>query len=162
VFKHILVPIDGSPCSLNALDIAANFARDQHAQLTICTVVDPAGAVAISFEATMAAACLDALDEKAKALLYEATLRARSDSADTALLQGPTVDSILEHCKACSADLIVVGSHGRGGLSRLLIGSVAEGIIRNAEVPVMVVRQVPVTHATRTPSQAQQAASQPS
>ncbi len=160
MFKHIVVPIDGSACSLNALEVAARFAREQQARLTICTVVDPARAAAMSFgEATMAAACLDALDDEATAMLERACEHAKTIcSADVAFLEGPTVETIVEYVKSTAADLIVIGSHGRSGLPRLFIGSVAEGVIRNANVPVMVVRQVPVTQrATATV----QAAAQP-
>lgn len=165
MFKHILVPIDGSDCSLGALEMGAQFARDQQAQLSICTVVDPAKAAAMAFgEATMAAACLDALDEEGKALIEDAAAQV-SDirSAETQLLQGPTVEAIIEHAKRLPADLLVIGSHGRSGLPRLFLGSVAEGVLRHATIPVMVVRQLPVTQTFRVksvePEQAKKAAS---
>lgn len=159
MFKHILVPVDGSDCSLNALDTAAGFACEQQARMTICMVVDPAKAAAMAFgEAGMAAACLDALDDEGKALLAAAAERVRATCpAATQLLEGPTVEAIMEYARSSGADLIVLGSHGRSGLPRLFIGSVAEGVIRNATIPVMVVRQVPVTHAPAK----QQAATQP-
>ena len=145
MFKHILVPIDGSDCSLYALEIAASFAREQQARLTVCTVVDPAKAAAMAFgEATMAAACLDALDDEGKALVEDAVARVRQMwPADVTVLDGAPVDTIVDFAREGGADLIVIGSHGRSGLSRLFLGSVAEGVIRNAAVPVMVVRHVP-------------------
>jgi nucleotide-binding universal stress UspA family protein len=146
MFKHILVPIDGSDCSLHALEIAAQFAREQQARLSVCTVVDPAKAAAMAFgEASMAAACLDALDEEGKALVEDAAARVHDIwAADVAVLDGAPVDTILDHQRETGADLIIIGSHGRTGLPRLFLGSVAEGVIRNAPVPVMVVRQLPL------------------
>lgn len=159
MFNHILVPIDGSDCSLGALDVAAQFARDQRARLSICTVVDPAKAAAMAFgEATMAAACLDALDEEGKALLEGAAVQVRDISpAEVQLLEGPTVESIIDYAKTLGADMLVIGSHGRTGLPRLFLGSVAEGVLRHAAIPVMVVRQVPVTQTFRVHADAEKA-----
>lgn len=149
MFKHILVPIDGSDCSQHALDMAAAFAREQHARLTICTVVDPAKAAAMAFgEASMAAACLDALDDEGKGLVQDAAGRVQAIwAAEVAVLDGAPVDSIIEYAREAGSDLIIIGSHGRSGLPRLFLGSVAEGVIRNAASPVMVVRHVPVAAA---------------
>ena len=155
MFKHILVPIDGSDCSQHALDVAAAFAREQQARLTICTVVDPAKAAAMAFgEASMAAACLDALEDEGKGLVQDAAGRVQAIwPADVAVLDGAPVDSIIEYAKEACIDLIAIGSHGRSGLPRLFLGSVAEGVIRNATAPVMVVRQVPVISRASTPAQ---------
>jgi nucleotide-binding universal stress UspA family protein len=143
MFKHLLVPIDGSECSLRALDVAAAFACDQQARVTICTVTDPFKAAAMSFgEASMAAACLDALDEEANLRLKSARERvSASCTPETALLEGPAVGAILEFAGTCGADVIVMGSHGRTGLQRIVLGSVAEGVLRGAPVPVLIVRQ---------------------
>lgn len=154
MFKHILVPIDGSDCSLYALEIAAAFAREQQARLTVCTVVDPAKAAAMAFgEASMAAACLNALDDEGKALVQDAAKRVQAVTpADVAVLDGAPVDAITDYSHQIGADLVIIGSHGRTGLPRLFLGSVAEGVIRNASAPVMVVRQLPLAkhHAAKT------------
>lgn len=149
MFKHILVPIDGSDCSLQALEVAAKFAREQQARLTICTVVDPAKASAMAFgEASMAAACLDALDEEGKALVQDAAGRVQVIwPSDVEVLDGAPVDSIVDYARQGQVDLVIIGSHGRSGLQRLFLGSVAEGVIRNAAMPVMVVRHVVVTQS---------------
>ncbi|HEY9179142.1 MAG TPA: universal stress protein [Candidatus Baltobacteraceae bacterium] len=142
MFKHILCPIDGSQGSLQALDIAATLAAEQHATLTICTVVDAGQAAAMAFgDPGMSAACYNALEDEHKQALAGAAARiAHIASAGTRALNGPTVPAIVEYAKRNSADLIVTGSHGRSGISRALLGSVAEGILRHAPAPVMVVR----------------------
>ena len=61
-------------------------------------------------------------------------------SADTCLEEGPSVTTILEVARDQHADLIVMGSHGRGGITRVLLGSVTEGVLRHTHVPVMVTR----------------------
>jgi nucleotide-binding universal stress UspA family protein len=159
MFKHILVPVDGSDCSLYALDMAASFAREQQARLSICTVVDPAKAAAMAFgEAAMSAACMNALDDEGKVLVQDAAARIRATwVADVEVLDGAPVDSIVEYARETSVDLIIVGSHGRSGLSRLVLGSVAEGVIRNAASPVMVVRHVAAHHSAGDKAEVAQA-----
>lgn len=142
MFKHILCPIDGSETSLQALDVAAKLAAEQNAQLTVCTVVDPAKAAAMAFgDAPMTAACFDALDEEAHCTVADAATRVKeSVAADVATLEGQAVLCITDYAAANACDLIVMGSHGRGGIQRALIGSVADGVLRHAHVPVMVIR----------------------
>lgn len=144
MFKHILVPTDGSECSFQALEVAAQFASEQRARLTVFTVVDPARAAAMTFgEASMAAACLDALDAEGEALVRDAASRISVTwPAEVAVLEGTPVQTIVDYVRESGADLVIIGSHGRSGLQRLLLGSVAEGVIRSAGVPVL------VAHAT--------------
>jgi|SRR5579872_1124291 len=146
MFKHILCPVDGSECSVEALTLAAKLATEQRAQLTICTVVDPAKAASMAFgDPPMTAACLTALDEEATQLVKDATARVHDvDVVEGVSLDGQTVDSIVTYASAHTCDLIVMGSHGRAGLSRALLGSVAEGVVRRAHVPVLIVRRAPV------------------
>lgn len=154
MFKHILVPIDGSDCAYHALEMAAAFAREQQARLSVCTVVDPAKAAAMAFgEAQMAAACLDALDDEGKSLVEHAATRVKTIyDCDTVVLDGAPVEGIVEFAHRNGVDLIVIGSHGRTGLPRLFLGSVAEGVIRAAYSPVLVVRQVAVTKGAEEPA----------
>jgi nucleotide-binding universal stress UspA family protein len=142
MFKHLLCPIDGSESSIEALDAAARFAADQHADLTICTVVDAARAAAMSFgDPRMTGACMDAMESEATAMLNDAAARVQGiTAANQIALQGLPVDSIVEYAANNGCDLIVMGSHGRSGLSRALLGSVAEGVLRHATIPVMILR----------------------
>jgi nucleotide-binding universal stress UspA family protein len=67
-------------------------------------------------------------------------LRAKGHTVDTLLVPGPTVQTILEQAEKLDADVIVMGSHGRGKLSDLLVGSVSAGVIRKSPVPVVPAR----------------------
>ena len=142
MFTHILCPIDGSNESLLALDAAAELACEQGAGLTICTVVSPARASAMAFcEPSMSAACFDALDKEAKAMVDTACVRVNATiPAQAVSLSGAPVDVIVDYAAASQCDLIVMGSHGRSGISRALLGSVAKGVVRHAAVPVLIVR----------------------
>ena len=66
-------------------------------------------------------------------------LRAKGHTVDTLLVPGPTVQTILEQAEKLDADVIVMGSHGRGKLFDLVVGSVSAGVIRKSHVPVLVV-----------------------
>lgn len=142
MFKHILCPIDGSAGSLRALDVAARLAAEQQAELTVCIVVDPSQAAAMAFgDPGMSAACYAALEEEAKQTLSDGAVRASATIlAKRIVLTGQTVPAIVEYSTRHICDLIVMASHGRTGIQRALIGSVAEGVVRHASVPVMIIR----------------------
>lgn len=142
MFRHIVCPIDGSGLSLQALDTAAQFAAEQCASLTVCTIVDPAKAAAMAFgDPGMSAACFEAMREEGKALVEDAVTRVQPViEAHTVILDGQPVQSILDYTASGNFDLIIMGSHGRSGIQRALLGSVAEGVLRHATLPVMIVR----------------------
>ena len=142
MFTNILCPVDGSDTSLEALYTAARLAQEQHAKLTICMAVDAAKASAMAFgDPGMSAACYDALYEEARATLESMAQRVPGAQPDRLLVEGSTVEAIVEAANSRNCDLIVIGSHVRTGISRALLGSVAEGVLRAAKVPVMVVRR---------------------
>ncbi len=144
MFKHILVAVDGSECAAKALDAAASLAKALGAQCTACTVVDiirAASSMTIA-SADVVQTYFEALREDAKHVLQQAAERARAAgvSIDTQIVEGYPAEDIVAFGKKCNADLIVMGSHGRTGIQRLLLGSVAEAVVRSAPVPVLVVR----------------------
>lgn len=142
VFKHILCPVDGSPASLEALDAAAKLAAEQRSRLTICMALAPSQAAAMAYgDPRMIGACLDALDSEAAQIVESASRRvAATIEAQTATITGSTIAAIVDYATSNACDLIVMGSHGRGGIQRALLGSVTEGVMRHSNVPVMVIR----------------------
>jgi nucleotide-binding universal stress UspA family protein len=143
VFHHILVPIDGSPQAGAALELAMRLASDQGARVTVCTVEAPVLESIISPDAIPNPALDVRVDEEAHALVQRAAerLQAAGVPCDTAVLDGSPVAAIVAAASSAAADLIVMGTHGRSGIARALLGSVAAGVIRMAPVPVL------VTHA---------------
>ena len=137
----ILVPVDGSACSLEALDVAVGFAAALGSDVIVCHVVDLARAATLSGgEAQLVAGCLEELQAEARALVADAENRVAGRvpvSAQTA--EGAPVAEIERLAAEIEPTFIVIGSHGRTGLSRLLMGSVAEGVVRSAPAPVMVI-----------------------
>jgi len=144
MYQRILVPVDGSETSDKALQEALKLVAGQPAQLLLLHVVED-----MQF--------LDAEGYVNYAELRELTLnmgkRMLDKAAEIATQAGITADSklveaagkrianvITAEAKDWPADLVVIGTHGRSGFSHLLFGSVAEGVVRGASVPVLLVR----------------------
>ena len=144
-FKKILVPVDGSAPSDEAVKLAIIVARDQGAALTFLHVLEVARIIAMTSVPAVGvdpSFAVTAERESGEEALRRAVADAKAAkiAADTVMDEGGSVDSILDAARKQHADLIVIGSHGRGGIARALLGSVAEGVLRRADVPVLVTR----------------------
>ncbi|HTU83468.1 MAG TPA: universal stress protein [Candidatus Acidoferrales bacterium] len=138
----ILVPVDGSEPSLRAVDEAAELAKVAGTGIVVAHVVDPAKAAMLTYgNPQFVAGCLDAIREEGRELLEAARVRARGhvERVETRLIQGSPGQEIVKLAREIGATWIVMGSHGRTGLARLLVGSVAEDVLRHAGVPVLIV-----------------------
>jgi nucleotide-binding universal stress UspA family protein len=139
-FRHILVPTDFGECAEQALEIAIGLATKLDAKLTLLHVCElPVSAYAMYAQGLYFP--MDELEAAAKKALEEATakLLTRMPNAESILASGTAVEQILSARKERNADLIVMGTHGRRGLSRVLLGSVAEKTVRLCPVPVLTV-----------------------
>ena len=147
MYQRILVPVDGSATSMLGLHEAIGLAADQHARLCILNVIDELILVptADGFPMTGADDLIDSLRlEGRTALDVGAALAAKRDvKVECAQLEsrGNLVSEvILKQVRKWRADLIVMGTHGRRGFNRLLMGSDAERVLREAPVPMLLVR----------------------
>jgi nucleotide-binding universal stress UspA family protein len=144
MFKSILVAVDGSEASNVAQKLALDLAADQHASVVFVHAVE-LSKVAASFEpfsGANAGLAIDAAYDDAKVTLKsaeEAANRVRVPCT-CKTVEDDCVNAILDTAREAHADLIVVGTHGRGGLVRAVLGSVAEGVARRATVPVLIAR----------------------
>jgi len=147
MYQRILVPIDGSPTSERALQEAIKLA-DGKAQLRLIYVVEQAYPLdAEGYAFIDYAALQEAVRSTGERTLAQAAEKVKrsGNTAETALLDVPgerAATAIDDEATSWNADLIVIGTHGRSGLSRLLLGSVAEQVVRGASVPVLLVRGV--------------------
>lgn len=141
VYERILVPTDGSPTSERALRHAADLAAALGANLLIVTVLDIATYAGLPME-TAWEGIDDVLRSDARTALTDAerVLEDRGVDAETHLLEGKPNREIVRFAERADCDLIVMGTRGRGGIDRLLLGSVAEAVVRSADVPVTTVR----------------------
>jgi nucleotide-binding universal stress UspA family protein len=139
---RVLVPFDGSPLSRRALDCAASWHPD--AEVTVLYVIDPMDAVYEAEWKGLPAARTwhERARELADAACASASDRAaaRGIDVETAVAVGRPSRAILRYVTDHDHDLVVMGSHGREGASRLVLGSVAERVLRRSPVPVTVVR----------------------
>ena len=146
MYKRILVAVDGSDTSQLALQEAVNLIKESGGQLRIVHVVDE-----VTFdlyqEVVDPGEIQKAITKAGEAILSKAQIavRAAEVKAETRLLEieklGRRVpDMIAQEADAWPADLIVIGTHGRHGFNHLLMGSVAEGVVRIATKPVLLIR----------------------
>jgi nucleotide-binding universal stress UspA family protein len=139
VTKRIVVGVDGSKSSHKALSWALDEARARHAQLTVVHAWIPAMFGAIEFAAPVLG--IETFEATAKRTVDEALAESDVDglagSVDTAIVEGGAARAILHAAE--DASLIVVGSHGRGAVAGMLLGSVSQQVIHHAGCPVVVV-----------------------
>ena len=144
MFKHLLVPVDGSATSELAVDKAIGLARAFSGKVSVLYVIDPYpfSGVGEGF-AYGQEAYLNAARAEAETALAAArrTVEAAGVPVSTSVIESHVVwRGILNAAAAGNADLIVMGSHGRSGIEKLMLGSVAQRVVAQAPVPVLVVR----------------------
>jgi len=135
--KTILIPLDGSRLAELALAPAVELARDRGAKLVLLRAAEAHTTVADPTEAQVTVV--------REAEEYLTALRARMlaggvAEVETSVWYGPPAEAIVEATRYRGADLIVMSSHGRSGLGRLVLGSVAETVLRSTLTPVLLIR----------------------
>lgn len=139
-FRRILLAVDDSPIAAHAADVGAELAKAMGAQLGFVHVVDPAQSV-IPESGIPAAEFLARAKEDGARLLADFRARAALDPPALEFVAvGKPAAEIAKTAKEWPADVIVIGSHGRHGVQRALLGSVAEAVMRHAPCSVLVVR----------------------
>jgi nucleotide-binding universal stress UspA family protein len=149
-FRRAVVAVDDSEPARAAVDVAIAFAQFNKIALRFVTVLDTVELVErASLYGYDPRPISDEMRADAAPVLEAAAQAARVAGIDveTALVEGHPVATLVEELK--NADLGIMGSHGRQGLQRLMLGSVAEDIVRGSPVPVLVVRRDETLAATR-------------
>ena len=144
MYQHILVPVDGSTTSDRALQETLKLARQQSAQLELVHVVEDMR-LWDSDSYINYAELQETIRSNGNKMLAHAQMvvQLAGMAADVKLLEANgerIANVIIAEAKRWPADLIVIGTHGRSGFSRLLFGSVAEGVVRVAQTPVLLIR----------------------
>lgn len=144
MYQRIVVPVDGSETSRKALQEAIKLAQLFHARLKLVHVVENArvfdaeGMVDYAALREVATKGGELILTRAKEMAEQAGVK-----TETALLEAGgdrNENVIVSDARQWLAELIVIGTHGRSGISRLLFGSVAEGVVRGATMPVLLIR----------------------
>ena len=146
MFKHILVPVDGSETSMKAVAKASGLAKAFGSAVTALYVIDPYPFTGVGADfAYGQAQYLSAATAEANAALAaakSAVTQAGVAVVNTMVGEGHAVhDGIQRAVESTGADLIVIGSHGRRGLEKLVLGSVTQKVLGVSRVPVLVVRE---------------------
>ncbi|WP_254270997.1 universal stress protein [Haloarcula marina] len=138
MYSRILVPTDGSPGTASAIEHAVEHARTYDATLHTLYVVD----TTIAADAGVAGVygALEDTGREAIDAVRTAAARAGVDAAEASLARGAPYRVILDYVDENDIDLVVMGTHGRRGLERYLLGSTTEKVVRLADVPVLTVR----------------------
>ena len=155
MFEKILVPLDGSDHSLRALKIAVRMAKKLGGKLTLIHVYsvsvrplvmpEPATLTTPGFPVMTAAEVSKVVEAARKAgasILADGEQRVKAEGVqvETALKEGHTVQEIIETAKEGGYDLIVMGARGISKIREMLLGSVSDGVIRNAPCPILVTK----------------------
>lgn len=142
MFKDILLPTDGSQGVGEAINCAVAIAKKFDASIHVLYVIEPP-----RFQEFGAAVALtemrESLKEAGRKIIAEAAQVIRDSGVlkvEEALAEGHPAEEIVKYTEEHGIDLIVMGTHGRRGLNRVLLGSVAEEVVRSSDVPVMTVR----------------------
>jgi nucleotide-binding universal stress UspA family protein len=140
VVKKILVPTDFSHCSNEAVDYAATLAAQLNAEILLVHVMElPVYPVNFTLADPLG---FRELKEKADESMEKvaAPWKGKGVAIETLFLKGDPASEIIKAASANECDLIVMGTHGRKGIARVLIGSVTEQVIRSSSIPVLAVR----------------------
>ncbi|WP_049986980.1 universal stress protein [Halobellus rufus] len=137
MYETILVPTDGSDQADAALDHALSLARQHDATVHLLYVADSNR----DSVTTLGGEVVDALEQEGERILAE-TMEGLDGTVDVvdAIETGGPVETILDYAELVEADLVVMGTHGRRGLDRYLLGSTTERVVRLSPVPVLTVR----------------------
>lgn len=146
MFDRILIPTDGSDGTKPAVDMALNLAQVHDATLHVLCIVDQPTSVSGAGEGFSG---LDNLLEQLEQRGEEATAAIAEQASEsdveavTAVRRGNPHDDILAYANDNDIDVIVMGTHGRTGVKRALLGSVTEDVVRHSDIPVLTVHRDP-------------------
>jgi nucleotide-binding universal stress UspA family protein len=141
--RQVIVPLDGSPFGEQALPYAVRLAKAAKASLQLVRVHVPLASMYTASEVLtdlMLEATLRDRDRQYLDRLRESVERSLPGAVTAVVLDGPMIEALAEHLAAVKADLVVMTTHGRGPLSRVWLGSVADKLVRRLSMPIVLVR----------------------
>lgn len=152
MYKRALVPLDGSMAAESIIPFILEVAGPLDLDVTLLNVVVPMPSAAVVEAGPVVVDNTEKLAAEAEGYLIPLAkeLRANGVRVTTAVRRGEPVAEIIAGVGEAQADMIIMTTHGRTGLGRLLFGSVAEGVLRQADVPVFLMRQTEAQLAARS------------
>lgn len=143
MYKRILVPVDGSRTATLGLQEAMRLAKDQKAKLRLLCVLDDSVLMPLPEGAIHVPEIYQALEDSGRAVIKKAMADVKKQGLTASALLyrrlAPVADIIVQQAKRWHADIIVLGTHGRRGVKRMVMGSDAEAVLRTSPIPVLMV-----------------------
>ena len=151
MYRRALIPLDGSMVAEAIIPFILEIAGPLDMQVPLLRVVVPVPPVVVEGSSYVVAEDVEKLRANAEKYLASvaAELRDQGVRVTIQVRSGEAVTEILAGAREVEADLIAMTTHGRGGLGRLLFGSIAEAVLRQAEIPVFMMRQTKAEVAAR-------------
>jgi len=139
-FQKVLIAVDSDAVAMHAAEVGVELARAVGGQVGLISVIDRSAADAAAPEMPRDELLAEAREHAAGVIAEWIPKLEPGPSAVTFSPEGLPAEEIVKAAQSWPADLIVIGSHGRGGLGRVFLGSVAEAVMHHAPCPVLVVR----------------------
>lgn len=142
MFKRVVVTLDGSPLAEGIIPLITEIAGPLDLEVVLVRVVNPIPPRALEGERHVVVEDVEGRMAEARASLAPVTaeLAAKGVRVTTDVRHGQTVDEIVAAAHTAGADLIAMTTHGRGGLGRVVFGSVAEAVLKRSHLPVLLLR----------------------
>jgi nucleotide-binding universal stress UspA family protein len=140
LYEKILIATDGSEYTKNAVDYGIDLAKNTGAKLFTIYVIDTAAFASIPMDAAWES-MYELLKQEGDVAIKYVTDKAKAEGLEVEgnLIEGHPADEIIKYSENNSISLIIMGTLGKSGLDRFLLGSVAEKVVRNSKIPVLVV-----------------------
>lgn len=145
-YKHIMVAVDGSESSVLAMQEAIKLSKNQRSSLRIVHVLDDSfihyGETYHDYASLLEHKRQNGNDilKKMGDLAHRAHIKYEIELLETKVLEGRVAEKLMEAAQLKPTDMLIMGTHGRRGLSHLFLGSVAENVMRIATLPILLVR----------------------
>lgn len=142
MYKKILVPLDGSPLAEAVLPHAQALAQSEGAELVLLRVAADPGAEFAFSDPAIAQDMVRQLEADTSSYMADIQTKTQGMGLKTSTMvrEGPIAETILDVAKEIHADMIAMSTHGRSGMRRWLMGSVADRVVNHSTIPVMLIR----------------------
>jgi nucleotide-binding universal stress UspA family protein len=156
MYKRALVALDGSPVAETIIPFILDIAGPLDLEVILLRVLQPIPAVVVDGAAYVPIedSAVERMDAQEYLAPVAIELRNKGVRVTTEVRSGDPAQEIVAAAREAGADLIAMSTHGRGGLGRLIFGSVAEAVLREAEIPVFLMRTTEAEVARRKPREA--------
>ena len=141
MYKKILVPLDGSPLAEAVLPHAEALAKSEHAEIILLRIPNAPNSEFLARDPMIAEVIYKDMEKESEDYVHNKVAELKTDNIKVTGItkDGPVPETILDVADEMHADMIAMSTHGRTGISRWLMGSVADNIIHHAHVPVMLI-----------------------